>query len=197
MKEKQLLPSIDAKNHIDNKSGEVIPAAYRLGIPRQYRFNASSGNLNINGEISLTKAGETMKIMPLGVRVFKDNLFEMGRKVWAEIYFLNAENQVCNIMFHGYSVENLQSLESELFYENLAINQVILKITPEQKQNKSSGSKYYIARFDFDAAPEELVNAQRAAIKDMQIYRADTFSCDAEEILLLNYSQPKLAESVE
>lgn len=198
MSTKNLLPSTETAFHIDPETGEVKLAAYRQGIPRQYRFNANKGNLNLNGEQSITKAGETIQLLPLCVRIFKDNLFEMGRKTWAELYFLNTANQVCVTMFHGYSVENLQSLESELYYENLAINQVILKITPEQKQNKSLGSKYYIARFDFEAASEELLTAQQQAINNYNVYRIDTASPDAEEILSLSYAQsPSIEAAVE
>ncbi len=193
MSTKTLLPSIQATPHLDKDSGEVIPAAYRAGIPRQYRFNASTGNLNLNGEQRITKAGETIQILPLSVRIFKDNLFEMGRKTWTELFFLNRANQVCHTLFHGYSVENLQSLESELYYENLALNQVILKITPEQRQNKALNSKYYIAKFDFEKASEELLNTQQAAIADFQLYRNETVNPEAEELLALNYAPPTLA----
>ncbi len=188
---KNLLPSLNIKNHVNTETGEIIPAAYRPGHPRQYRFNASEGRFNMNGETNITKPGETFALIPLAIRVFKDNLFERGRKTWAEIFFLNAKNQVCATMLHGYSVENLQALESELFYEDLNIGEIVLKITPQVKTSKTNGNKFFIAEFDFEAADKELLTMLQTTVQDCQINRQETYNEDSEMIINLNYTIPE------
>lgn len=188
MNKKELLPSLKAENHIFKEDGTVLEAMYRKGIPRQYRFNASEGRFNINGDDNITKSGEEFKLIPLAIRFFRDNLFERGRMNWCELFFLNAKNQVCCTMFHGYSVENLVSMESNLFYESLAINEIILKVLPQQKENKRIGSKYYIADFDFERADESLLSIQREAVQKLSLYRLETFNIEADNQLMINYA---------
>lgn len=195
--QKLLLPSVDAKNHVDTDTGEILPAAYRTGIPRNYRFNASTGALNLNGESNITKKGASFKLLPIALRIFKDNLFEWGRKLWAEVFFLNSKNQVCSVMFHGYSVENLTSLESEMFYEDLKIGDVVLTVSPKEKTSKKidengKNPKYYICDFTFEAAEAELVQVQKAATEDKLIYRRDTWNVDCDIEMTYNIDTGQL-----
>ena len=193
MNSKNLLPSIEIAHHIDAKTGEVKAAAYRQGIPRQYRFNANKGNLNLNGEQSLTKAGETIQLLPLCVRIFKDNLFEMGRKTWAELYFLNTANQVCVTMFHGYSVENLEKGILDLFYDEVNLSEVILTVTPIEKTKKEGegkGSKYYIAEFTYEVLPNEDRLANKLLGESLKVWRADTLTGNSTVELSVNYHPP-------
>lgn len=193
MDKNKLLPSLDVANHLDKATGAIHSAKYMPGHPRQYRFDASKGIVNINGEEPVTKAGKEFKFIPVALRIFKSNLFERGRNVWAEIFFLNCGNQLCTIMLHGYSVENLERLQSELFYDDLRIDEVILTMKPVSKTSKASGSSYYIAEFDFEPAKRDLLDAQTAAIEGYQIYRQDTVKDDEDMIVNLNYYElPKL-----
>ncbi len=171
MDKNKLLPSLDVANHLDKSTGAIREAKYLTGEPRQYRFDASKGVVNLNGETPVTKAGAEFKFMPVAARIFKSNLFERGRNVWAELFFLNGGNQLCTVMLHGYSVENLERLQSELFYEDLRLDEVILTMKPESKTSKTSGSTYYIAEFDFTAVPRDLYDAQALAIEGLRIYR--------------------------
>lgn len=189
------LPSTQAKNHI-NKDGEILKAQYREGIPRQYRFNASTGNLNINGEEQITKSGETFKIAPRAIRIFKENLFEMGYKTWAEIFFLNQKNQMSAILFHGYSVENLMALESDLFYEDLKICDTIIEVKPCEKKNKVSNSKYYIAEFSFQKLNEETKTTQEEAIRELRIYRKETLKPQSQLIVAQNYNYEEIVKLI-
>ena len=192
MNQKELLPSTSVDNHVDTDTGEVKTAAYRVGIPRQYRFNASTGVLNLNGETPITKPGKDFKILPIAFRVFKDNLFDRGRKTWAEIFFINSKNQVCAVMFHGFSVENLASLESELFYEDLQIGEIVLTVEPQEKVSKAAGSKYYICDFSFEKADSELIKVQEAATEKLSIYRRDTWNVDCDVEMTYNIDTAKL-----
>lgn len=198
MDKNKLQPSLDVKNHIDPQSGEILAARYMTGHPRQYRFDASKGVVNLNGEENLTKAGKEFKFIPLALRIFKDNLFERGRQTWAELFFLNAGNQVCSLMVHGYSVENLERLQAELFYDDLRIDEVMLTMKPTEKTSKASGNAFYIAEFEHTAAPRDLLDTQCACIEEQRLYRADTYKDTCEMIVNLNYFEPlRLAEGEE
>lgn len=193
MNKDKLFPSLNIGFHIEAETGEVKPAKYMTGHPRQYRFDASKGIVNINGEDPVTKAGKEFAFIPLAARIFKSNLFERGRNTWAELFFLNCGNQLCSIMIHGYSVENLERLQSELFYDDLMLNEVILTMKPIQKTSKASENTFYIAEFEFAAAPDDLLKAQKVAIEGFNIYRQDTVKDDETMILNLNYFElPKL-----
>lgn len=187
-----LMPSINTDHH--KTEDEILKAAYRYGHPRQYRFNASSGRINLNGDDNLTKAGEPFIFRPIAVRIFKDNLFERGRQLWAELFFLNQANQVCAIMVHGYTVENLERMESDLFYDDLNITEVVLTLTPKEKTSKKEvdgkNPKFYIGEWSYKKADRELVNVQDVAVEGLQIFRADTFRDTADELVKLNYTPP-------
>lgn len=191
---KNLKPSTQAKNHI-GEGGEVQQAMYRWGNPRQYRFNAGIGVLNINGLNNITKPGQSFKIMPIALRIFKDALFIKAgkpavRKTWAEIAFLNESNQVCMMLLHNYSVENLIALESELYYDQVKFTDIVLEIKPQEKESKNpeaENATYYICDFDFEPASEDVLTAQREAIKNMPIYRMDTVTEKMEMLLTANY----------
>lgn len=191
---KDLIPSIKTENHVDKKSGDVIPAMYREGRPRGYRFNASTGILNLGGDRPVSKAGAPFRLIPLSMRIFRDDLFEKGRKTWCEIFFLNAKNQLCVVLFHGFSVENLADLEDEMFYEGLEIGNVILTVSPQKKESKAAeGSTYYIAAFSFEEADEEVLAAQRAAVKEYTVFRHDTWNENADLIVGYKYPAVKIA----
>ncbi len=58
---------------------------------------------------------------PLAFRIFSDDILGYGRRKWAELFFVNQSGQVCAVMFHGFSVDNLQRLLGDLFYENAGL----------------------------------------------------------------------------
>ncbi len=193
MDKNKLLPSLNIAHHLDKSNGDIHPAKYMTGFPRSYRFDAGKGILNFNGEDALTKPGKEFKILPVALRIFKGNLFERGRNTWCEIFFLNQANQLGVVLFHGYSVENLERLQSELFYEDLMINEVVLTVKPSEKTSKTSGSGYYIAEFEFEPANKELLSVQNIAVEGFSIYRHDTWGDDQDMIVNLNYHElPKL-----
>ncbi|MEM9931874.1 MAG: hypothetical protein AAF840_18930 [Bacteroidota bacterium] len=186
--ERKLMPSLAIEHH--QKDGEIRSAAYRIGHPRQYRFNATLGRVNLNGDENLTKAGDPFTFRPIGARIFKDNLFERGKQLWAELFFLNEANQVCNILVHGYTVENLERLESDLFYDDLNITEVMLTLKPAEKTSKSTGNKFYIGEWSYRPADRELIECQNSTVDGLQLFRVDTFKDTAEELVALNFSPP-------
>ncbi len=96
----------------------------------------------------------------MAYRIFSDDILGMGRRKWAEFFFLNEERMLCNLLLHGYSVQNLmQVMAGRMFYDNVKLTEVRLRITPVQKESKSpgvEGKKYHIAQFDYEPiTPEE------------------------------------------
>lgn len=198
---RKLMPSFNITNH--RNGDEIKIAAYRTGHPRQYRFNASSGRVNLNGDENLTKAGDHFTFRPIAARIFKDNLFERGKQLWAELFFLNEANQVCNILVHGYTVQNLEKLESDLFYDDLTITEVELTLKPVQKTSKKEvdgkNPTFYIGEWGYKPADRELIDIQKVSTDGLSLYRADTYRDTSDELVALNFTPPVafLAEAEE
>lgn len=165
---------------LDEDGQPVSKFKYFTGKPRQYRFDAKEGKFKLNlGGDNLKDIGRSLTIRPLAWRIFYDpNLFNMGAKTWAELFFINDQNAVSAVLFHGFSVQNLEGLIEPLFYDDLNLSDVVLTITAEKKSREDGGT-YYIANFNYDMAPpmeSDLV----AFLADTPIYRAETLSDVAE-----------------
>ena len=116
---------------------------YLPGHPRQYRFDASRGIINLNGETPVTKKSQAFSFIPIGYRLFKDDILGMGKKKWAEFFFLNQSNQVCNLLVHGYSVEQLMKTIEQMYYDEANLCDVELTLKPIERTNKVAESKYF------------------------------------------------------
>ena len=124
---------------VDESTGEETwsnPFRYLPGHPRQIRFDAKAGQFNINGT---TPLGQSLRFIPLAWRIFSDDILNMGRKTWAELYFTDDKGAVCAVLFHGYSVENLYRLIEPLFYDDLTLADVIVKVQAEKKETTKDG----------------------------------------------------------
>ncbi|MBC7446465.1 MAG: hypothetical protein H7330_00220 [Hymenobacteraceae bacterium] len=176
----------------DPATGELVTASrfkYLTGHPRQIRADLKAGSFNINGE---TPLGKTLSFIPLAWRFFQDNILNMGRKTWAEIFFVDKTGAVCAVLFHGYSVENLLKLNAGLFYDDLTLADVVLTVTPSKKESKQEkGGSYYIAEFSYEAAPADEVKARREFVADFLIYREETVTGEAEVSLFHGYQLPE------
>lgn len=169
-------------------TGEKLEISYLTGYPRQYRFDASRGVLNIGGAETLTKKGDAFSIVPIGYRIFFDNILNYGPRKWVEFFFLNANLQVCELLLHGYSVENLMLLFQNLYYDKLTLCEVELLIKPIEKLNKSVNSKYFIADFEYKPLAAELRETMGEMVKDLTLFRNDTYTEKAQIELALNYT---------
>ena len=192
---KDLLPSLTTDNHLDTETGEIKTPKYVEGNPRQYRFDASKGVLNLNGLETITKPGDHIRMLPIALRIFRADLFEMGNKEWVEIAFINCKNQVGVVMLHGFSVENLLRESSELFYEDLEITECIMTIKPFEKTSKETGNKFYICEFSFEAADKNLVQATKVAVEHLKIYRMDTLRSGQQMTILQNWYIPPMSST--
>ena len=177
---------------VDESTGEETwsnPFRYLPGHPRQIRFDAKAGQFNINGT---TPLGQSLRFIPLAWRIFSDDILNMGRKTWAELYFTDEKGAVCAVLFHGYSVENLYRLIEPLFYDDLTLADVTVKVTAEKKQTTKDGktATYYIAQFSYEAADAAEVAARRDFARDFAIWRAETYTGNADMRIQHAYTVP-------
>ena len=177
---------------LDEATGELAQVSrfrYLPGHPRQVRFDAKAGQFNLGGTVPL---GNSLSFIPLAWRVFQDDILNMGRKLWAELFFVDDKGAVCAVLFHGYSVENLYRLIEPLFYDDLTLADVTVKVTAEKKQTTKDGktATYYIAQFRYEAADAAEVASRRAFARAFPIWRAETYTGAADLRLQHGYTVP-------
>ena len=198
---KELLPLINPNgNLVDEETGQV-KLKYLSGYPRQIRFDASRGFFNIKGITPITKKGEALTIQPIAYRIFKDNILGMGVKTWAEFFFINNGNQLCVLMLHGYSVQNLMRHADEMFYDDVNFNQVSLTIQPvektsRQQDEKGGYPKYYMCDFTYKKLDNKVLDTLTAAKKGLQIWREETLTGDAINLFVNGYNPPIIKEEL-
>ena len=178
---------------LNEATGEVVQVSrfrYLPGHPRQVRFDAKAGQFNLSG---ITPLGNTLSFIPLAWRVFQDDILNMGRKLWAELFFADDKGAICAVLFHGYSVENLYRLIEPLFYDDLTLADVTMKVTAEKKQTTKEGktATYYIAQFSYEAADPAEVAALRDYAADFPIWRGETYTGLADIKTSAGYTVPQ------
>jgi len=190
MNKNALLPSLET-NFTNSETGE-LQVKYRPGFPRNYRFDASRGLFGLS-EMTIAKKAEPFSFIPISYRIFQDDILGYGLKKWVEFFFINQLGHVCSLLFHGYSVENLEKCTHDLFYDEVNLSEVILTVTPIEKTKKGGegkGSKYFIAEFSYQV----LTNEQRHEIKllgeALNVWRTDTLSENQTIELSVNYHPP-------
>ena len=165
---------------VEESTGEVVSKyKYLEGHPRQYRFDAKQGKFNINGQQEI---GDTLTFQPVAWRIFSDDILNMGRKNWAEVFFVDDKDCLSAILFHGYSVDNIYRLIEPLFYEDLSLADVVITATAERKENTKITPKgvYYIASFSYQIAEKAKTEQLEAFAKDHPIYRRETLTDTCE-----------------
>ncbi len=182
------LPTISLKElqNLMNAKSKTLDLKYLKGHPRQYRFDASRGIFNIQGEMPVTKAGKPFSLIPISYRVFKDSLFGTSKRSWLELFFIDNIGAVASVMLHGYSVEHFFNMSQKLFYENLKITEIKITITPQERQT-AKGEKYYIAEFEHEAADVDYLKLAKASTKDFELFREDTIQPTNTMVVWENY----------
>ncbi|NME70568.1 hypothetical protein [Flammeovirga aprica] len=170
---------------------ELPKVKYFEGSPLQYRADCKNGKLNINGT---TDVGKEMSINPVAWRFFTDDILGMGKKNWVEIFFIDVNNCLSAVLFHGFSRENLEAIAASLFYSDVTLSEVNLHITFDKKQNKQAKSTYYIANFDFDVIPPEELEDTKASIEGLKIYRQDTLNEECDFQSTHNFFNPHFTD---
>ncbi|UYZ60197.1 hypothetical protein [Hymenobacter latericus] len=177
---------------VDEDTGKVTETSrfrYLPGHPRQIPADLKAGVFNVGGEKVL---GKTLSFIPMALRIFSDNILNMGRKVWAELFFVDETDAVCAVLFHGYSVENLQKLNASLFYDDLKLTDVVLTATPTKKQTEKDGkpATYYIVEFSYSPADPAEVRARQEFAQDFDLYREETLTGTEERRITEGYRLP-------
>jgi len=190
-----LMPMITPNGNLVNEKTGEVKLKYLPGYPRQIRFDASRGFFNIKGEIPLTKKGEEFTVLPVAYRIFKDDILGMGRKLWVEFFFINNSNQMCALMLHGYSVQNLMRQTDEMFYDDVSLADVALTIKPVEKtcstaDDQGKFPKYFMCEFSYKKLNKKTLDTLSTAIKGLQIWRADTLTGDAMVSFSRGYNPP-------
>lgn len=191
---KQTTPALKPYQYADQETAEILPKyLYLAGRPKQYRYDSKEGIFNLNGT---DKLGITFSFQPISWRFFEDDILQLGKKKWCELFFIDDKNCVSVIMFHGYSVENLLKMSEPLFYEKLTLKDVIITAIAERKENTKTTPKsvYYLADFSYQIAEPEKVKELEEYAKDFPIYRMDTVTPNMELIAYHGYHIPQLAE---
>ena len=180
-----------------SKDGELL-IKYLPGYPRSYRFDASRGRINENGENVLTQKGEAFSFIPIGYRKFSDDILGFGKKMWLEFFFLNESLQVCALMFHGYSVDEFMRLVNRMYYDGVSPCDCIITATPNEKVSThpdAKGQKYFIASFSYKPLPKEEAVKLEQSTQVLQLWRADTTTGDVEVHLHQNWKPPYQSET--
>lgn len=187
MKKSNLLPvtALTANQLVDENGASKM--MYLKGFPRQYRFDASKGLFNLNGEQTITGAKQPFRFVPLAYRVFVDTLFNYHQMTWTEFFFLNGDMQVCSTLFHQFSSESfLDYAHNHLFYMRLNPCDVVWTVMPNEKTNIAQNSKYYIAGFSADEMDDETKEAVAVARTLLEpLFRADTLTSNCQPIAAL------------
>ena len=174
-------------NYVDHP--DQFEIKYIEGHPREYRFNASTGTISVSRK-DITKKGESFTIVPIAYRVFTDNIMGYGLRDWVELFFINNDSTICSILLHGYSVQNLMVMNTEMIYDGLKLCDVKLTITPREKTNTAKQSKYFVAEFDYEELDLVHKNAIESYMPEFPIWNKRTLTGAAELTLSDNYTPP-------
>lgn len=161
---------------LDVHGQPVSAIKYLPGHPNQIRFDAKDGSFNRNGDARTSF--KTLTFQPIAWRIFTDNILNMGTKNWAEMFFINDQNCLSAVLFHGFSVDNIFRLIEPLYYDDLTLADVIITATPEKKENTKIQPKgvYYIAEFAYVMAKPEHTAMLADYAHDVKIFRQETLT---------------------
>ena len=171
---------------------------YLTGSPKNYRFDGRTGDFNLDGKMPL---GKKLTIQPISFRFMEDSLFarksdstgETKRELWCEVYFIDEKKSVSYIMFNNSSARALQRIIETLYYEDLQLNELVLTITSEKKENAKG--KYFVATFDYVPATLESISEYKQLCTDLPIYSKDTIQESADNILFFGLYPSHLLQS--
>lgn len=186
-------PAFWAMEKVDEDSGEVtlVPRyRYLEGKPRGYRADMKAGSFNIEG---ITPLGKSLTVQAVAWHFFTGKILGgSAAKDWAELFFFDKANNLCSLLFHGYTVENLMKLEGELYYSDRSLADVLLTVSFEQKtQSGGDGAKYYIGVFSQEPATDkELTKELQYWARHAKIYRKETANEDNATTVKNNYFDP-------
>ncbi|MPR31809.1 hypothetical protein [Salmonirosea aquatica] len=149
---------------------------YMPGSTGQYRFNAQNGRFNIDGKQDV---GDSFTFQPIAWRIFENSLFARGRvETWAELFFVDDKKAMSSVMYNNSSVCELRRLMERLFYDDLKLSDIVLKVTSEKKINEKTTHKgtWYRAVFQYETANRAIVAELAAFAQANPINRTETLT---------------------
>lgn len=165
---------------------------YIIGNPRQYRADCGKGKITINGE----KTVEHFTFQPIAWRFFSaclwSDLASGLVRNWVELFFVDENNCLSCICFHGYSRENILKMQTLLFYEDIALQDVEIGVRFEKRTKKTGGETYYIAEFSYATKTKRNEEEKKEATnfaKKNKIYRTDSITENEVIQAKLNYRE--------
>lgn len=189
-----------SKEKINEETGEVsiVPEfKYVEGQPREYKSDAKNGAFLLNGK----SLGEFLILQPIAWRFFEEDLFNLGLRNWAEVFFIDEKDCLSAILFHGFSVDALKELAAPLFYDDKSLSDVVLSVKWEHLQNNKVAGKptYCVAAFEYEEADVERTRYLHEYAKTVKIYRratlkAETFNDPKHNFYNPYEDQPDLIE---
>ena len=186
---------------VDTESGEIVAKyLYIEGHPKQYRFDAKEGVFSIHyDENNIEKIGPALSFQPIAWRIFSDDILKQGLKTWAELFFIDETGCVSEVLFHGFSVANLERLIQPLFYNRVKLNEVVLTVNADKRENTKISPKgvYYIASFTYKPADKEQTDELKDYVETVLLYRRETLTEKAQERVVKNVFNPFIDPSVE
>ena len=177
---------------VNAETGE-LNVLYFPGHPKVTRFDAGLGVFTDDEKTPLSKRGDPFTIRPVAFRLFTDDILGMGKKRWAEFFYVNEARIMCNLMVHGYSVDELMKLVPKLFYQQANICQVALTLKPFERVSKAEdakGKKFYICEFSAVRLTEEECHMNEMIGSSLKIWRNDTLTGDAITESSRHYRSP-------
>lgn len=163
---------------LNTDTGEVVDKyLYIDGNPKQYRFDAKEGKFSVHyDENNVEKLGASLSFQPIAWRIFSDDILGQGLKKWVELFFIDEAGCVSAILFHGYSVANLERLITPLVYNRIKLNEVVLTVKADKKENNKVQPKgvYFIASFTYKPADKALTKELDDYVQTINLYRRDT-----------------------
>lgn len=173
---KEVAPNLLPFQFLNEETGEVESKyKYLEGQARQYRFDAKDGEFNLYGE---EKLGPSLKLQPIAWRTFQDAILGMETTRWVELFFVDEDNCISAVLFHGYSYDAFMRMLEPMFYKGLALNQVIITVTAIRKETVKNGQKavYHIADFKTKIADPKRVDEYLSLVQHVPVYRLDTIT---------------------
>lgn len=168
---------------VNTTTGEVTSVIkYLPAQPFEYRYNGSTGGFQ-QGETPLfdpqNKPVRAFTIQPIAWRAFDAEMFNRKRvDKWVELFFVDDKGRLSHILFNNSSVTLFMQLAKDLFYDGVALNEVVLSINSEKITKDVNGQQltWYAAKFEYTKADPETVEMYADFAADFPIYAERTIS---------------------
>lgn len=143
------MPPLSSFSNLLNKNVEK----YLSAIPKQYYFDSEQGIFREGSKPIISGNNKPIlmfSINPLAYCFFAQKLFEKDNKdLWVELYFTDHKDAISTIMFKNSSALSLLKLCEDLYYKDLSLTDVELRISRTDKINRN-GKKWYLATYRYN-----------------------------------------------